>query len=142
MSEAIFSPSADLHLRPGSSALAAGALWARLTTIRATGTRQELRRVGQLKLQQTRPVDVDLAVELRAPVSNCLHATAEVLQQWGDCEATAVSVDTARAAVTKLSKAISEAPRTDGHGIAPGAVVVLDIERILAALSRRIVQST
>ncbi|MGG5174334.1 FUSC family protein [Pseudarthrobacter sp. J1763] len=87
---------------------------------------------------QDAPVQVELIEDLRRPLSNCLDATAAALEKWDESGTDEASLETVRTSLTELSKEIAAAPKSDGYALAPGAAVVLDIERILAALRQRV----
>ncbi len=83
-------------------------------------------------------LDLALKDELRQPLSDCLQSTAEVLRAWDEERDCAHAIESARQSVAVLTDAVGAEEKYDQLSMSPGVAVALDLQRILAALSSRL----
>ncbi|WP_133159181.1 hypothetical protein [Arthrobacter glacialis] len=81
-----------------------------------------------------RALELRLQAELREPLSRCLDATADVLRAWEEGEIISANLDSANDDLA----AVTDSRDTGSAALTPVAAVVLDVQRLLAALRHRL----
>ena len=81
---------------------------------------------------------VELAAELRPPLSDAMHAVAAVLTEWESGSGDTAKFDAADAALRSLVSRLDERRDVGAVSLGPASAVMLDLQRVLAVVRPRV----